>query len=87
MSDKKKEVTIDPNILIDSMEEIEALVDANVTILETVKKLIKRCIDSGLDKATAAGVAMAIHKDAAKKARKLVNYEDEEQEEKADDEQ
>lgn len=85
MSDKKKETAIDPNVLLDSMDEIETLIDANVTILETVKKLIKRCINSGLDKATAAGIAMAIHKDAAQKARKLVNYEDDEQEEKTDD--
>lgn len=76
MSNEKEPLNIDPNILLNSIDSIDILVQANVKILETVRSIIKNCIDSGMDQDTAASVAIAIQQYAAEKSKNLVSYEE-----------
>lgn len=84
MSEEKKTINVDPNILLDSMDELDILINCNVKILETVKSLIKKYTSTGMDQNTSASVAVTLQKHAAEKAKSMVSY-DELSEENGDD--
>lgn len=86
MSDKntktKETIDVDPTLLMDSIDEVNKLVNSHVVILETIRDLIKKYMESGMKPDEAAGLAMTLHKRAAEKARDLVPNTDPIKEEK-----
>ena len=65
-------IDVDPAALIDCLTEVDELVNAHVKILESVKKIIKKLVDSGKSHDDAAKIALTLHKRASQKAAKLV---------------
>lgn len=65
-------IEVDPAILLDSIDEVNALVDSHVKILTTVKDLIQKYVKAGMKHDEAASVALTLHKRAADKARDIV---------------
>lgn len=83
MSDKvkkEKKLNVDPATLLDSLKEVDILVDCHVKLLETVKKLIQKYVKSGMEHDQAAMLAVTLHKRAAEKARSMVPNDLEEDE-------
>lgn len=74
-----REINIDPAVLLDCLDEVNALVNAHVQILFAVKTLLTKFLKSGMSHEDAAAAALTLHKRAADKASSLVpNSEPEE---------
>lgn len=76
-SDGEK-IKIDPNFIMEAVDDVSTLVDANVAILKSVRSIIKKGIASGLTAAQASAVALEFQRRAAKKGSSLVHYDENE---------
>lgn len=86
---KMDTVDIDPDVLLDCMVEVDDMVNAHVTILKAVKRLIWKFKKAGQSPEQAAAIAFTLHKRASEKANKMVpNGEpmDDEMEDRSDSE-
>lgn len=80
MSEKEKNevIDVDPNLMLDCLTEVNAMVEAHAMLLESVKAVIKKAKKFGLEDQQAASIAITLHKRAAEKASKLVHMNDDE---------
>lgn len=71
--DKKTEpVEIDPNLLLDSIDEVDILVKSHVALLKAMKRLIWKYAQAGVEPEKCVAIAYMLNKRAANKAANLV---------------
>lgn len=75
MSEEKKKIEIDPNILLECVDYVTALTEGYVAIYENFQKILWTLRDKGLSSGVAASATVAIVNDAAKKAGAMVLHE------------
>lgn len=79
-------VDVDPAVLLDSIDEVNMMVDAHVNLLKAMKSLVWKFKKSGLSPEQATAVAFELHKRASNKANDLVpNGEPEDEVEKKEE--
>lgn len=80
MSNKKKtkNIEIPAELLLESVDEVNALVVGHTQILESVKSLLHKYVKAGIPHNDAAQMALELSNRAAKKANTLVKHSDEE---------
>lgn len=66
-----KSIDLDPNLLVDSIDHVNIMVNAHGMIIRSVRALIKMYVDSGMKPDEAAAVAMEFQRRAGKKANEL----------------
>lgn len=79
-----KTIKIDPGLLVDSVDTVNDMVNANVMLLNSVSKLIKLYIAGGVNPDEAGEIALEFHRRAADKARSMVKYEEEDSNEESE---
>ena len=73
-----KDLTVDPMLLIESINDVSAITNAHAQILTAVKNIIQRSIASGLKPDEAAGLALTLQRRAQKEANTMVHMNPEE---------
>lgn len=71
-NEKNENLEIDPNLLIESIDDVHALEQAHETILKAMKSMTWRFMKGGMKPDEAAMAAYTLHRHAAEKARTKV---------------
>lgn len=76
MSEEKKKIEIDPNILIDCVEYVSAVTSGYIAIYENFQKILWTMRNRGVSANDAANATVAIVNEASKKAQAMVPHKD-----------
>ena len=76
MSEEKKKIEIDPNILLDCVDYVTAVTEGYIAIFENFQKILWTMKHRGVPSGDAANATVAIMNEASKKARAMVPHKD-----------
>lgn len=76
MSEEKKKIEIDPNILLDCVDYVTAVTEGYVAIYENFQKILWTMRNRGVSAGDAANATVAIVNEASKKAQAMVPHKD-----------
>lgn len=69
------EIAIDPAVMIECIDDVNAMVEGHVRILNAVKSVMNHFIENGVDTKDAALIAVELQRRAGKKANNLVHMD------------
>lgn len=76
MSEEKKKIEIDPNILLDCVDYVTAVTEGYIAIFENFQKILWTMKHRGVSSGDAANATVAIVNEASKKAQAMVPHKD-----------
>lgn len=76
MSEEKKKIEIDPNILLDCVDYVTAVTEGYIAIFENFQKILWTMKHRGISSGDAANATVAIVNEASKKAQAMVPHKD-----------
>lgn len=76
MSEEKKKIEIDPDILLECVDYVTAVTEGYVAIYENFQKILWTLKHKGVSSGDAATMTVAIVNEASKKAGALVPHKD-----------
>lgn len=76
MSEEKKKIEIDPNILLDCVDYVTAVTEGYIAIFENFQKILWTMKHRGVPSGDAANATVAIVNEASKKAQTMVPHKD-----------
>ena len=70
-----KDIDLDPELVVDSIDAINEMVECNAKIYAAVGSLIKKYTNSGMSLEDATAVAIELQRRAGKKASEMVHFD------------
>lgn len=69
-------INVDPKLVVESIDDVNAMFEGHVQLLNAVKSVINRFVADGMSPEDASAVAIEFHRRAAEKANQTVHIGD-----------